>query len=93
MRGQHTPTCVSGARAELRGPCDCGAGELPYRARTMSQADTDGKRLVEVQVDGPLTTGEAVMLSILLQELTREEGQRWARTQERRTVDPASRRG
>lgn len=84
MRGQHTATCASGARAETRGPCDCGAGELPYRARTLDEVDTDGKRLVEIQIDGPLTTGEATMLSIMLQELTREEGQRWARAQERR---------
>lgn len=84
MRGQHTPTCASGARAETRGPCDCGAGELPYRARTIEQTEPDGRRLVEIQIDGPLTTGEAVMLSIMLQELTREEGQRWARAQERR---------
>ena len=83
-RGQHTPTCASGARAETRGPCDCGAGELPYRARTIDQKDDDGKRLVEIQIDGPLTTGEATMLSIMLQELTRDEGQRWARAQERK---------
>lgn len=85
MRGQHTPTCASGARAETRGPCDCGAGELPYRARVIKeQTDETGKRLVEIQIDGPLTTGEVVMLSIMLQELTREEGQRWAREQERK---------
>jgi hypothetical protein len=46
--------------------------------------DESGKRLVEVQIDGPLTTSEVVMLSIMLQELTRDEGQRWARAQERK---------
>jgi hypothetical protein len=35
--------------------------------------------MVEIEIDGPLTTGEVVMLSIMLQELTREEGARWAR--------------
>jgi hypothetical protein len=83
-RGQHTPTCASGARAETRAACDCGAGELPYRARTLQETDETGKRLVEIQIDGPLTTGEVVMLSIMLQELTRDEGQRWARAQERK---------
>lgn len=84
MRGQHTPTCASGARAEHRGPCDCGAGELPYRCRTLKETDETGKRLVEIQVDGPLTTAEVSMLAITLQELTREEGQRWARAQARK---------
>lgn len=84
MRGQHTPTCASGARAELRGPCDCGVGELPYRARTLKQTDENGRRLVEIQVDGPLTTSEVTMLSIMLQELTRDEGQRWANSRRER---------
>jgi len=84
MRGAHAATCASGARAETRGPCDCGAGEVPYRARMLKETDERGQRLVELQVDGPLTTGEVVMLSIVLQELTREEGQRWARVDARR---------
>lgn len=46
--------------------------------------DDKGKRLVEIQIDGTLSTDEVVMLSIMLQELTREEGQRWARDQERK---------
>lgn len=79
MRGAHTPTCASGARAETRAACDCGAGEPPYRARVMDETDEAGKRLVEIQIDGPLTTSEAVMLSIMLQELTRQEGQRWSK--------------
>ena len=84
MRGHHTATCASGARAETRGPCDCGTGALPYRARTLPETDESGRRLVEVQIDGPLTTSEVVMFSIMLQELTRDEGQRWARAQERK---------
>jgi len=84
MRGQHTATCASGARAETRGPCDCGAGERPYRVRMLTETDERGQQLVEVVIDGPLTTSEAVSLSILLQELTRVEGQRWARTDARR---------
>ena len=84
MRGSHTATCASGARAETRGPCDCGAGELPYRARMLEETDERGHHLVELQIDGPLTTSEAVMLSIMLQELTKEEGQRWARAGARR---------
>lgn len=84
LRGQHAQTCAVGARAEDRGLCDCGAGELPYRARTLDETDVTGKRLVEIQIDGPLTTGEVGMLSIMLQELTRDEGQRWARAQERK---------
>jgi hypothetical protein len=79
VRGQHAPTCAIGARAELRAACDCGAGELPYRARMLDEKDENGRRLVEIQIDGPLTTGETTMLSIMLQELTKEEGQRWAK--------------
>lgn len=84
LRGHHTATCATGARAELRRACDCGAGELPYRARVLVDEDVDGKRLVELQVDGPLTANEVTMLSIMLQELTRAEGQRWARAQGRK---------
>jgi hypothetical protein len=84
MRGQHTATCAIGARAETRGPCDCGAGELPYRARLLKETDERGHHLVEVQVDGPLTTSEVTMLSIMLQELTGAEGQRWSRADARR---------
>lgn len=85
MRGSHTATCASGARAETRATCDCGAGERPYRARVIKECDADGQRLVVIEVDGPLTTGEATMLSIMLQELTRVEGQRWARAGARRS--------
>jgi hypothetical protein len=77
-------TCASGARAELRAACDCGAGALPYRARLLDEKDEQGFRLVEIQIDGPLTTTEVTMFSILLQELTREEGQRWARADARK---------
>jgi hypothetical protein len=79
MRGRHSSTCASGARAETRGQCDCGAGELPYRARTLKEVDETGRRKVEIQIDGPLTTGEATMLGLYLLELTKQEGQRWAR--------------
>lgn len=84
MRGRHTETCSSGARAETRGPCDCGAGERPYRARVLKETDERGQRLVEIKIDGPLTTSETVSLSIMLQELTRDEGQRWSRADARR---------
>jgi len=84
VRGAHTATCASGARAETRGKCDCGAGEAPFRARLLKETDGRGHQLVELQVDGPLTTSEAVMLSIMLQDLTKEEGQRWARAKARR---------
>ena len=44
----------------------------------LPEKDDSGRRLVEIQIDGPLTTGEVTMLSILLQELTKEEGRRWS---------------
>jgi hypothetical protein len=50
----------------------------------IKETDEHGQQLVEVVIDGPLTTSEAVSLSILLQELTRVEGQRWARADARR---------
>jgi len=84
MRGLHSPACATGARAETRGPCDCGAGEMPYRARMLDDVDDRGQRLVEIEIDGALTTSEVVMMSIMLQELTREEGQRWARSKQKK---------
>lgn len=77
---QHSPTCASGARAELRGECDCGAvDDRPYRARFTDTHDDTGRRLIELQLDRPLTCREAGELEIVLQTMTREEGQRWAR--------------
>ncbi len=48
--------------------------------RVTGDVGADGKRLVEVQVDGLLSPGEATMLSIQIQELTKDEGQRWSRS-------------
>lgn len=70
--------CIFGSRAETRGECNCGAGDRPYRARVLKETDEHGRRLVEVEIDGPLTTGEVAMLSIMLQDLTKEEGRRWS---------------
>lgn len=86
---EHSPTCALGARAENRGPCDCGAiDNRPFRIRLLDDLEPPGRgvrhRLVEVVVDGPLTTGHAVELSLQLQELTREEGQRAAAQRARR---------
>jgi hypothetical protein len=75
---RHSESCATGARAELRGECDCGGIALPYRARLLDQLDGHGRRLVEIQVDGPLTTTDATYLGIVIQELTKEEGQRWS---------------
>jgi hypothetical protein len=47
----------------------------------LDEKGDDGRRLVEIQIDGPLSTAETTMLSIMLQELTKEEGQRWSRRQ------------
>jgi hypothetical protein len=50
----------------------------------IDETDETGKRLVEVQVDGPLTTAEVTMFALSLLELTRAEGERWARIGARR---------
>lgn len=92
---EHAPTCATGARAEIRGPCDCGATRrLPYRIRAHPTArEPDGRRLVEIEVESPITGTDAVMLSIALQELTRIEGQRWARADAKRTIPTIARTG
>ena len=78
---RHTDDCPSGDRAEQRGPCTCGAtDERPWRVRAMRETDANERPLVEVQVTRPLTTREAVELSLTLQELTRVLGERWGRT-------------
>lgn len=77
----HAPTCATGARAERRGPCDCGSTQsVPFRIGMHggTAVDESGRRLVEIEVDSPMTTADAVQLSIALQDLTRIEGQRWA---------------
>lgn len=86
----HTPECASGARAEKRGDCNCGAVEQrPYRVRTSYGGrdgyalDELGKRMVHVEVLRPLTTREAVEMSIAIQEFSRVEGERWSREQHR----------
>jgi len=84
IRGSHTAVCASGARAETRAECDCGASQRPYRCRLLDAVDADGKRLVEIETDGPLSTAEAGLFALQLQELGRVEGERWAREQQRR---------
>jgi hypothetical protein len=84
IRGAHSSTCATGARAEVRGDCDCGAGETPYRARVIDQTDESGKRLVEIQIDGPLNVHEVGLMCLMLHELTKAEAQRWARADMRK---------
>lgn len=84
MRGAHTATCASGARAETRAECDCGAGPLPYRARILDELDERGFPLVEIVIDGPMTTTEVTMMSIMLMELTKAAGEQWARKGQRK---------
>lgn len=84
LRGPHTPTCASGARAETRAECDCGAGARPYRCRLLDAKDEDGHRLVQIETDGPLSTAEACLFALQLLELTRVEGERWAKEQGRK---------
>lgn len=40
--------------------------------------------MIDIHVDGPLTPTEAVMMSIMLQELAKEEGRLWAMADARR---------
>lgn len=76
----HADWCPSGDRAEVRGPCSCGSqDERPWRVREVSQTDASGKPMVELVVLRALTTREAVELSLTLQELTRQIGERWGR--------------
>ncbi len=52
----------------------------PFRMRMLeNDIDSTGRRKVELVVDGPLTTAEAIVLAMQLQELTRAEGERWAK--------------
>jgi len=81
---RHADTCPSGDRAELRGPCSCGAADdRPWAVRALGDTDERGRALVEVSIRRVLTSGEAVELALTLQELTREIGERWARAQRR----------
>ncbi len=79
----HTATCASGARAETRGECDCGAMDTrPFRLRMVPEADALGKRKVELVMVGhagyALTSAQACDLALALLEMARIEGQRWA---------------
>lgn len=86
---RHTPTCASGARAETRGKCNCGAKQQDpaWSVRVLDAMDAAGHPMVELKAREELTSGEAVMLSIALQEATRECGRRFAQA-----VDRAHRR-
>lgn len=65
---KHAETCASGARAEIRGPCDCNASPYPWAIRAVDQPDGHSK--IEVIVDGPMTILDASMLALTLQDLT-----------------------
>jgi hypothetical protein len=75
MVTQHSDACAIGARAELRGPCDCGAViERPWRVRSLPAREhkivDERDDLVEIVIDRPLTTREAMDLALTLQDLT-----------------------
>ena len=50
----------------------------------IDQTDDSGKRLVEIQIDGPLNVHEVGLMCLLLHELTRREAERWARADQRK---------
>jgi len=73
---EHENTCATGARAERRGPCDCGAlAARPWRIRRSEDATTDEQR-IELEVDGHLTSAEAMDLALTLQALAIEVSHR-----------------
>jgi hypothetical protein len=53
--------------------------------RIVDEQDADGKRMLEIQVDGPLSTAEAGLLAIMIQEAGRVEGERWSREECRKS--------
>lgn len=69
---RHAETCATGARAELRGPCDCNASPYPWAIRLVDDSQ------VEVVTDGPMSLSDATMLSIAIQELTKTAAQKAA---------------
>lgn len=77
---KHSDTCAIGARAEERGPCNCGADERvrPWRIRpvaipepgSVNAATAEYTLGIMVQIDRDLTTREAMDLALTLQHLT-----------------------
>ncbi len=69
----HAPNCATGARAEKRGPCDCGAVDArPWRLRPVHYVDRDQAVEIEIVIDRVLTTHEAMDLALTLQHLAVE---------------------
>lgn len=65
---KHTTECASGRRAEERGPCDCGAVmTMPFRMRTVRD-DASGDDRIEMHIDKPLNTSDAMTLALTLQD-------------------------
>lgn len=70
---RHGEACASGARAELRGPCDCGAmTERPVWRIRIVRLDGGDEPMLDIGMGEWMTSTEAVMLSIALQRATVE---------------------
>ncbi len=102
MSSEHTDECASGARAERRGPCNCGAvKQRSWRVRAVSPSlhgiADEPDDLIEViftRDDGYLDTSDAIALALTLQALTIETSHRnVARREavERRTIKTVAR--
>ncbi len=83
---RHVETCATGARAEKRGPCDCGAPEhFPaWTIRVLEEREPSGAPFVEVKTTEKLTSTEAAMFALALLDCTRECGARFARYDSKR---------
>lgn len=83
---RHAVGCATGARAEQRAECDCGAEsqEAAWEIEILKELDTAGHSKVSVVTAAVMTSGEAVSLSIALADITRECGRLFAIRDERK---------
>lgn len=77
---RHAPTCPTGARAEQRGACTCGAATRPaaFTLRIREERCGDGRALVDLEAPQPLTWIEVFALGQALEAVQLETGRRWA---------------
>lgn len=78
---RHAPQCVTGARAETRGGCTCGAIDRApaFVLRILSERDESGRQLVQVSIPQALTWLEVCALQLALEQVQSETARTWAR--------------
>lgn len=82
---RHTPECATGARAETRGACNCGAHERPavWSIQVLREVDDNGRNKIRIHVPDALTWVETCSLGLALHDVQLRTSALWDQRNQR----------